>query len=154
MVDGYLLRIKVPCRWEVGNVRSYFSGHYQCYGINIQAVADHHSRFIYLATAAPGVTPDRDAVKEPHCSLSSHIESLPFGYCVIADAAYEATEHMVPVYQGLEKLKPKYDNFNFFASQCRIRVEMAFGLMQTKWGILLRPVGCRLHNVAWMTHFL
>ena len=53
VADGYLLRIKVPPKKSVGNVRSYFSGHYHCYGVNIQAVADHHSRFIYLAMAAP-----------------------------------------------------------------------------------------------------
>jgi hypothetical protein len=37
VVDGYLLRIKVPSKREVKNVRSFFSGHYQCYGVNIQA---------------------------------------------------------------------------------------------------------------------
>jgi hypothetical protein len=56
VVDGYLLRIRVPSKKEVQNVRSFFSGHYQCYGINIQAAADHHSRFIHFAFAAPGVT--------------------------------------------------------------------------------------------------
>jgi hypothetical protein len=46
VIDGYLLRIKVPRKDEVGNVRSYFSGHYQCYGVNVQAIADHHSWFV------------------------------------------------------------------------------------------------------------
>ena len=140
VVDGYLLRITTPSRKDVGNVRSYFSGHYQCYGVNLQAVSDHQSRFIYMAVAAPGVTPDRDAIKRPHSSLDERVEALPLGFCLIGDAAYEATERMVPIYQGIQKLKPKYDNFNFYASQCRIRVEMSFGLMQQKWGILQRPV--------------
>jgi hypothetical protein len=56
----------------------------------------------------------------------------------------------VPVYQGVDKLTPKYDNFNFFASQCRIRVEMAFGMMQSKWGILQRPLACSLTNMLWL----
>jgi hypothetical protein len=30
VVDGYLMRIKVPSKHESGNVRSFFSGHYQC----------------------------------------------------------------------------------------------------------------------------
>ena len=150
VVDGYLLRIVTPSRAEVGNVRSYFSGHYQCYGVNIQAVADHHSRFIYVACAAPGVTQDRDAMKEHHCSLDTRIEALPLGWCIIGDAAYEATERMVPCYQGTDKLKAKYDNFNFYASQCRIRVEMAFGMMQQKWGVLQRPVSASLANVSEM----
>jgi DDE superfamily endonuclease len=148
VVDGYLLRIKVPTKEEVKNVRSFFSGHYQCYGVNIQAAADHNSRFIHFSFAAPGVTGDRDAIKQ--CSLFDLVESLPKGICVIGDAAYQPTEHMVPVYQGVDKLCVKYDNFNFFASQCRIRVEMAFGMMQSKWGILQRPLSCSLSNMLWL----
>jgi DDE superfamily endonuclease len=148
VVDGYLLRCRVPSKKEVKNVRSFFSGHYQCYGVNIQAAADHHCRFIHFSFAAPGVTGDRDAIKQ--CSLHELIEGLPVGICVIGDAAYQPTEHMIPVYQGAEKLIPKYDNFNFFASQCRIRIEMAFGMMQGKWGILQRPVGCSMNNMLWL----
>jgi DDE superfamily endonuclease len=149
VLDGYLLRIKVPCKKEVGNVRSFFSGHYQCYGVNIQAASDHLSRFIHFALAAPGVTGDRDAVKQ--CSLHSLVEDLPFGVCVIGDAAYQCTEHMVPVYQGVDKLNVKYDNFNFYASQLRIRIEMAFGIMQSKWGVLQQPIGCTLSNLIWLS---
>jgi len=148
VVDGYLLRTRVPSKKEAGNVRSFFSGHCQCCGVNIQAVSDHHSRFIYFAFAAPGVTDDRDAIR--HCGLKELIEELPFGICVIGDAAYEATEHLVPIYQGLEKLQRDKDDFNFYASQCRIRVEMAFGLMQIKWGILHRPLTCSLKNAKWL----
>lgn len=148
VVDGYLLRCRVPSKREVKNVRSFFSGHYQCYGVNIQAAADHQCRFIHFAFSAPGVTGDRDAIKQ--CSLYQLIEGLPPGVCVIGDAAYQATEHMVPVYQGAEKLVPKYDNFNFYASQCRIRIEMAFGMMQGKWGILQRPLSCSMNNMLWL----
>jgi hypothetical protein len=56
VVDGYLLCIKTPAKTEVKNVKSFFSGHYQCYGMNVQAVADHHSRFLFLAVVSgPGV---------------------------------------------------------------------------------------------------
>jgi DDE superfamily endonuclease len=148
VVDGYLLRCKVPSKKEVKNVRSFFSGHYQCCGVNIQAAADHHCRFIHFAFAAPGVTGDRDAIRQ--CSLYDLVEGLPVGICIIGDAAYQPTEHMVPVYQGADKLKAKYDDFNFYASQCRIRIEMAFGMMQAKWGILQRPLGCSINNMLWL----
>jgi len=52
-IDGYLLQIMVPACSETGNVKSYFSGHYQTYGINIQAACDHKCRFVYAAVAAP-----------------------------------------------------------------------------------------------------
>ena len=39
-LDGYLLQIKVPAKTETGNVKAYFSGHYQTYGINFQAACE------------------------------------------------------------------------------------------------------------------
>jgi DDE superfamily endonuclease len=148
-VDGYLTRVKVPSKKYVSNVQSFFSGHYQCYGVNCQGVADHHSRFTYFAVAAPGVTKDRDAIV--HCGLSELIEDLSHGICILGDAAYEPTEHLVLVYQGVERAKEKYDNFNFYASQLRIRVEMAFGIMTKKWGILNRLLTIALPNVKWVS---
>jgi hypothetical protein len=148
VVDGFLLRTRVPSKREVKNVRSFFSGHYQCYGINCQGVSDSASRFLYFAVAAPGISKDRDAIQ--HCGLSELIEDLPKGICVIGDTAYEPTEHLVPIYQGQDRLKKKYDNFNFYASQCRIRVEMSFGLMTKKWGILGRPLTIGYANVKWL----
>ena len=35
-LDGLLLKINVPRKSEVGNVRAFFSGHYQHYGVNVQ----------------------------------------------------------------------------------------------------------------------
>ena len=36
-LDGLLVRIQTPSSSETGNVKSYFSGHYHTYGLNIQA---------------------------------------------------------------------------------------------------------------------
>jgi DDE superfamily endonuclease len=102
----------------VGNVRSYFSGHYQAYGCNVQAACDSHLRFSFTGLAGPGVMPDRDALKE--CALHELIESLPLGYVAIGDAAYMAIENLASIYYGDAGKIPKYDNYNYFASQCRI----------------------------------
>ena len=53
-LDGFLLQIKVPAKDETGDVKAYFSGHYQTYGINVQAACDHKCRLVYDALAAPG----------------------------------------------------------------------------------------------------
>jgi hypothetical protein len=89
--DWFLLGIATPPKSQVSNVRSFFSGHYKCSGLNVQAAGDHHSRFIYIAVAGPGVMGDNDAIGE--CSLGKLIENLPTGYVVIGDAAYTPTEH-------------------------------------------------------------
>jgi len=145
VVDGFLFRIATPPK---ATVRSFFSGHYQCYGVNIQAAVDHHSRFTHISFAAPGVTQDRIAIQR--CSLSKLIEQLPIGVCSIGDAAYDPTEHMVPVYCGVDRKTPMFDNFNCYASQLRIRVEMAFGLMTRKWGVLQPPCTANLANASLM----
>jgi hypothetical protein len=37
-IDGWLPRTEMP--YDVSNQVNYFSGHYQCYGLNVQAVCD------------------------------------------------------------------------------------------------------------------
>jgi DDE superfamily endonuclease len=148
VIDGYLLRINTPTRSDAGNVRSYFSGHYQCHGINVQAICDHHSRFTFVSIAAPGSVNDRDAIQENN--LLNALDKLPKIYVVIGDAAYAPSERIVPMFYGINKNDPQCDNFNFYASQCRIRIEMAFGLMQMKWGILWRPIRVKFNNIKWI----
>jgi DDE superfamily endonuclease len=143
--DGYLLRIFTPSKKDALNVKSFFSGHYQCYGVNVQGACDYHCRFVFLAVAGPGVMGDREACKES--GLWKLIEKLPGIYCAIGDCAYMPTEHMVPIFGGVQGHKKTHDDFNFFASQCRIRIEMAFGLMVKKWGILNRPLTFKLINI-------
>ena len=144
-VDGYHLQIRVPSKKEVSNVRSFFSGHYNTYGMNIQGACDHLSRFVFLGVAGPGVMGDRDAIFQ--CHLGDLIENLPGLFCAIGDCAYTPTEHLVPIFGGPQANITANSNFNFYASQCRIRIEMAFGLMVQKWGILKKPLTCKLTNV-------
>lgn len=160
-VDGYLMRITTPSKKETDNIRSFFSGHYQCYGVNIQGVCDSECRFLHLCITGPGVMHDRAAFAEKinGVSLKEIVEQLPMGYVIVADCAYEASENVTPIYAGNDARNKDYDNWNYYASQLRIRIEMAFGLMQQKWQILKAPlqidlknmkhvVGaiCRLHN--------
>ena len=62
-VDGYLLSIQTPGKTHAKNVRSFFSGHYQKNGINIQASCDVNCRFTFLGLGGPGVTQDRVGVE-------------------------------------------------------------------------------------------
>jgi hypothetical protein len=145
-IDGWLAHILTPSKREVGNVKSYFLGHYKHHGLNVQAVADAHCRFSFFAVAAPGSAPDRKALERT--SLPRLLASLPLGYFLIGDCAYTASEQLIPVFGGVDRLEKQNDDFNFYASQCRIRVEMAFGLMTKKWGVLQRPLTCSLSNAS------
>jgi hypothetical protein len=88
LLDGSLLKIDTPRKRKALNVKSYYSGHYQCNGVNIQAIVDHHCQFTYSAVAAPGSTGDNDAINQ--ISLASNFAALSMGYCIIADAVYTA----------------------------------------------------------------
>jgi DDE superfamily endonuclease len=88
---------------------------------------------------------DRDMIKQ--VPLNDLIEALPGKMCVIGDCAYTPTEHLVPIFRGANARLAIYDNFNYFASQLRIRIEMAFGLMVKKWAVLQRPLSFKLRNI-------
>jgi hypothetical protein len=116
------MQIETPSKKNAGNVPSFFSGHYQCYGINIQAVCDSNCIFTYFALSGPGSMNDRAAIKEyiPNIgSLYNTIETLPQNYVVIGDPAYEATEHLVPNFYGVSRqTSVANDNYNWAASCC------------------------------------
>jgi len=46
---------------EVRKVKSYFSGHDQCYGLNVQATCDAKCKFISLSVFCPGSNSDSKA---------------------------------------------------------------------------------------------
>jgi DDE superfamily endonuclease len=64
VLDGYHLQIDTPSKKEAKNVKSFFSGHYQTYGVNIQAACDPQCRFWFIGVAGPGVMGDREAITQ------------------------------------------------------------------------------------------
>ena len=91
-------------------------------------------------------TPNDNVAIKKTC-LPAWLESLPPGYFIAADCAYSLTEHLVTPYSGPHRYLEKNDNFNFFLSQLRIRIEMAFGLLVTKWRILHTPINVKFSNL-------
>jgi hypothetical protein len=145
-LDGLLLRIQTPSSSETGNVKAYFSGHYQAYGVNVQAVCDSRCRFVYAAIAAPGGTNDIAAFRKT--SLHKIVDNLPLGKYVIGDNAYACTEHLLTPFPGEQRNEPRKDAYNFYLSQLRIRIEMTFGLLVNKWRIFKRPLQIKLKNIG------
>jgi len=92
-LDGYLLQIKVPSSNQTGNVKAYFSGQYQTYGINVQAECDHKCRFVYAAVAAPVGANDIAAFRKT--GLSKMIQKLPPRKFVVGDNAYVCSETLL-----------------------------------------------------------
>jgi hypothetical protein len=142
-IDGLLATIKCPSMADSeGNPRSYYSGHYNEHGLNVQAVCDARCRFIFFSVAAPGKTPDQLAFERT--SLFQVVQKLPLGLYIVADAAYTLTDQILVPYTGSQRENPEKDAYNFFLSQLRIRIEMSFGLLTTKFRILRSPLQTKL----------
>ena len=95
---------------------------------------DANCRFIAFIVAAPGKTPDQVAFE---CTaLYDLVEKLPFGLYLVADAAYTLTDQVLVPFTGSQRQDVDKDAYNYFLSQLRIRIEMAFGLLTTNFRIL------------------
>jgi hypothetical protein len=142
-IDGFFQPTKCPTvKDSIGNVRAYFSGHYNRYGLNCQALCDSDLRFMFFGVMGPGNKSDQPAYEET--GLVAIVENLPAGLFIAADAAYIVTEHVLIPFTGSQRQDRVKDTFNFFLSQLRIRIENAFGLLTTKWRILRKPLECSL----------
>jgi hypothetical protein len=148
VLDGYHMEIAQPSASDVQNVSSFFSGHYKTHGLNIQACCDSNCRFTFIGVAGPGVMGDREAVER--VALGELVRNLPGQFCCIADCAYTPSETMIPIFRSDNARLDKNDNFNFFASQLRIRIEMAFGLMINKWCLLKKALQVNIRHMRYL----
>lgn len=138
-IDGYLCFTIQPIDPDIQNKRDYYSGHYQTFGLNIQAICDDKLHFLYFAVAAPGMTNDARAILK--CvKLSRWIKSLEHTpYFLIGDNAYVLSDQLLIPFSG-SNMTENQRTYNYFLSQLRIRIEMAFGRLTTKWRILRRKL--------------
>ncbi|GMF60747.1 unnamed protein product [Phytophthora fragariaefolia] len=67
--DGWICPVRVPRKNKVARVRSIFSGHYQRYGVNVQASCDHLSRFTAVTCSSVGELETRDGFNRVHPTI-------------------------------------------------------------------------------------
>lgn len=143
-VDGWLCEIQSPSSAETNNVAKFFSGHYQTFGLNVQAGCDAHCRFNYLNVRCPGGT--NDAVAFAESGLHQLLDEMEGHYYILADNAYIVSEKVLTPFCKTDGMTPARDNYNFYLSQLRIRIEMSFGFLVGKWRIFKRPLHTSLAN--------
>jgi hypothetical protein len=146
-IDGFFEPTICPTIKESeGFPRVYYSGHYQSYSLNCQAMCDASLRFHLFTVIAPGQT--NDAVAYEATSLHETINELPSCLNLAGDAAYMLTEHLLVPFTGSCSDDPDKDSYNFYLSQLIIRIEMSFGLSTTKWRCLRKKLESSLENSA------
>jgi hypothetical protein len=147
-LDGFFQRSNRPTMKETNNVVSYYSGHYESYGVNCLAAVKADLQFMYFGVTSPGSTNDITSYAMAS-ALRQVIESLPLGLYFVGDAAFPLGEKLLTPFIGTHRhSNPYHDSFNFHLSQLRIRVEMAFGRMVNKFRILSGKVNGSLDRVS------
>jgi hypothetical protein len=127
------------------NIGSYFSGHYQCHGLNVQATCDANCRLIFLSIKCPGGTGDSEEFYGTR--LDTFLKSIQPGYDAVANNSYTLSATLLIPYSGSDKRYPHKDVFNFYTSQSRIKIEQAFGMMVNKWRVFKKPVELKLSAI-------
>ena len=158
-IDGWLCTTEKPS--DVSNPSDYFSGHYQRFGYNVQASCNANLRFIYFTVAGPGKTNDARVFRKLTL-LRQWLDSLKnTGYFIVGDNAYQLSNTLLIPFSGVDANDVDNDVYNFYLSQLRIRIEMSFGRLVSKWRIFrsdlysnngsaknirIMRVGAKLHN--------
>ena len=73
---------------------------------------------------------------------------LPEEYFLIGDNAFTLSSKMLVPFSGAQRTQQHKDVYNYYLSQLRIRIEMAFGRMTTKWRIFRRPLDVSLAKAS------
>ena len=76
------------------------------------------------------------------------VDALPTGAHITGDNVCPVSEKLLTLFSGAEAHEEMKLNHDFFVSQCRIRIEMAFGRLVDKWRILKMPLHIGLKNAG------
>ena len=161
-IDGILIWMHKPSQKEadaagVGQ-KKFLCGRKSKFGLNCQALCDVRGRFLDISITYGGSSSDCLAFEasELHKRLEEGL--LADGLVIFGDNAYLNTKYMATPYPniaGKDQEKSK-DNYNFYHSQVRIRIECAFGMLVQRWGTLrmAMPKGIGLARIIALVNAL
>jgi hypothetical protein len=110
-VDGFFQRTNKQTKQKVVNIISYYSGHYELYGIKCQACVWPDLQFMYFGVVSPGST--NDNISYPLATgLKDIFDSLPPGLLGLADVAFTLSEKMLIPFVGTNRCDLAKDAFN------------------------------------------
>jgi hypothetical protein len=163
-MDGMLVWIERPtafdCDMAQCGARKFFCGRKHKYGLNMQGTCDADGKFLDVSIQHPAST--SDFLSYTTSKLSKKLETpgyLAKGLVIFGDSAYVNCSYFVTPYKSVKS--GSKDDFNFYHSQVRIKIECAFGMLVARWGLLRRALPasiglkkttalvlclCRLHN--------
>ena len=146
-IDGSHIRIKAPN----DSALDYFS-RYQQHDFIIQAIVDGKKVFMDFACGYPGSMHDarvlrrstifqRAEQKNVLTQLTVNVNGHDIGPYLLGDSAYPLSPWLMKPYpEGTRD--PREIAFNKELSSARVKVECAFGVLKSRWRILLKRFDC------------
>lgn len=167
-IDGKHVAINAPA-----HSGSVFYNHKQTFSVVLLALVDAHYRFIYVqvgefgrasdggvfASSAIGEGMEKKTLNVPPPSALPNSENLgPLPYVMVGDAAFPLKTYLMRPFPG--RLLPQWrETFNDRLSTARKVVECAFGILTSRWRVVLNRLqmspdyvdsvvmaACILHN--------
>ena len=146
-IDGILIWMQKPTQKEAAKTgvdqKKFLCGRKHKFGLNCQAVSDCRGRILDISIKYGGASSDCLAFEasELHSRLENGLMQQDSGndrYVLFGDNAYLNTAYMATPFTNVsgDINRATEDNYNFYHSQLRIRVECAFGMIVQRWGIL------------------
>jgi len=141
-IDGILIWIKKPAMKEAAGAEcgqaKFLCGRKGKFGLNCQAVSDVRGRILDISIAYGGSSSDCLAFERSKLFDRCENGLMKNGNVIFGDNAYLNTQYMATPYtnvSGIESYRTR-DDYNFYHSQLRIRVECCFGMLVQRWGVL------------------
>jgi len=148
-IDGILIWTEKPSEREChlfGNIQSgsFFSGRKHKFGLNMQAICDADCHFLEFWIANPASASDYISfiTSEFYNRKLQKSNFLARGLVLFGDNAYVSSDFMATPYKSARR--GSKDDYNFFHLQLRIRIEMAFGMLTQRWGILRKALPAKI----------
>lgn len=146
-IDGVLIWMLKPSQREAQEAgvdqKKFLCGRKHKFGLNCQAVSDCRGRILDISIKYGGASSDCLAFEasDLHSRLESGLMKQDGDnerYVLFGDNAYLNTAYMATPFTNVanDPNRVAEDNYNFYHSQLRIRVECAFGMLVHRWGIL------------------
>jgi DDE superfamily endonuclease len=128
------------CKEAQCGALKFMCGRKKKFGVSLQAVSDAEGRFLLdVSIGHPASTSDYLAFSTSKLYYKLEREGfLAKDLCIFGNLAYVNTSYMATPFKSVQS--GTIDDYNFFHSQLRIRIECAFGMLVNHWGILRRPL--------------
>jgi hypothetical protein len=145
-LDGLAIRIKKPTRSST----LPDPGAYYCrkgfHALNCQAICDNSKRILWMSSAHQGSCHDSSAFQSTKLNMLLSSRSdwlLEKRWFIVGDSAYSLESYLLVPFDKPDMKRStgqKEDAYNFYHSNCRIRIECAFGEMVMRWGIFWKKL--------------